>query len=148
MVWQYAAAAGVKALGSYFGGKAKKKAAKEKAKLMREGILMRRGFQLDDLTRGGRELMSSIQAAEGATGARGSSGSFKEHEKSEVEKQAESRSRIMAGSELELKKVASGLRSEVKAAKLASTFGALDAAAGYYTSEYEASPTTLPEAAL
>ena len=44
MVWQYAVAAVVKAAGSYLGGKAQKEAAKEKAKLMREGILMRRGF--------------------------------------------------------------------------------------------------------
>lgn len=142
----YTAAFAVKTFASVLGGQAQKAGAKKKAGLMREGILMRRGFQLEDQARGGRELMSGIQAAEGASGARGSSGSFKEHEQSEIEKQAESRSRIMAGSELELKKVASGLRAEVKAANLASTFGALDAAAGYYASEYEASPTTLPEA--
>ena len=144
MAWQYAVAAGVKVLGSIFGGRSKKKAARRQARIMREGILMRRGFQLEDLTRGTTSLMSSIQASKGATGARRASASFKQHEKSEYEKAAESRSRIMAGSELELKKVAQGLKSEVRAANVGSVFGALNAAAGYYTNTYEQSPVRLP----
>lgn len=127
--------AGVKIAGAYFGGKAKKKAAKEKAALMREEILLGRGWDITDLSLETRAQSSERESQIGATGARGSSGSFQAIRKDEAGKALQRRTRIMAGSELELKKVAKGLKSEVRAAKYEALSGAAEAVTGYYAGE-------------
>jgi len=137
MPWQVVAGYAAKALGSYFGGKAKQEAAQKKAALQREEIQLGRDWALTDLSLESRSQGSRRESEIGSTGARGSSGSFQEIRGDEARKSMQRRTRILAGSELELKKVAQGLRSEVKAAQIESTYGQVSAIAGYYGDTYE-----------
>jgi len=138
MAWQVVAGYAAKAFGSYFGGKAKKKAARRKAGLMIEEIELGRDWALTDLGLEDKEQGSKRESEIGATGARGSSGSFQDIRGDEARKSSQRRTRILAGSELELKKVAAGLKSEVKAAQYEQAYGMASAAAGYYGDTYEA----------
>jgi len=127
-----AAAAVLNVAGSYFGGKAKKKAAKRKAAFQRSQVIRQRDYGIEDNRLSRNALQSQIMASAGASGVRTSSGSVQSVKSDEMLKSGRRRERILAGSEAELKMIAMNLKSEKSAANIDMISGIANAGTSYF----------------